>query len=250
MGKPRIPLITENHIQNIHMKNTLTLLTTALLSTGFASAATIVQTKTFSFVPSDTAVLTFNEYNPLLYPGETLTGVSVEISYTKTGGSLDVDNDSLTGGTISLTHSVLGSLDIGSYDFSKVGGGSVATSGTPLKAINTVSGITVGATTGDRTDQFNVTNAADYYHYAPADATKTVSGNLSNISQFQGASTYDWTFGADQTSNVAGLSGVNYALVNSSVNGHVTVTYTTVPEPSTNLLGLIPVSLFVLRRRR
>lgn len=231
------------------MKSRILLL--ALASTGLASAASIVQTKTFSFVPSDTRTLTFHEFNTV---GGTLIldSVTVLITYTKTGGSLTVDNDSGSTGTIGMTHTILAALDVGVFDMSKVGGGSLATSGTALKAISSISGVNIGVTSGDPTDQFNATLSTDYYAYNASEVTKTVTGSLSDKAQFEGGSTFDWIFSADQTSTITGLSGVNYALVNSSVAGNVTITYnySSIPETSAAALGGLGILTLLRRRRR
>jgi hypothetical protein len=228
------------------MKNKITALFVA--TAGFASAATIVQTEVFSFVPLGDAPLTF-DYFDTMGGTRTLTGVTINITYTKSGGSLTADNDSAVAGTISMSHIIGAGLDVGAFNMSKVGGGSVAVAGTPLKATSTVSGASVGATSGDATNAFNVTGLDDNYVYTASDQTITSSGNLSDTAQFAGAGNFTWTFDALQTSSITGLSGVNYALVNSQVDGSVTVTYSYIPEPSAALLGGLGM-LCLLRRRR
>ena len=220
----------------------------ALSLAGAASAATIVQTRDFAFVPNGSQVLTFNEFDTL--GGErTLLSVTVIVEFTKSGGSYSIDNDSNVGGTINLTHQVVGSLSSTKPLFNDA---FLPIFGTgTLEATSTLNNVTIGATTGDPTDQFNATGGADNVVFAPADVTDSHSGAVASIAQssYIGTGTYTMTFGANQLVSATGLGGLQQAIVVSEVSGTVTVIYEYVPEPSSALLGATGL-LFLLRRRR
>ncbi len=218
---------------------------------GFSSAATIVQTQSFGFLPNDSQALTFNKFNTAL---GSLTSVTVSVSMNKTGGRFEVDNDSLDSGTIDLTHSVIGSLS-SSVSLAKTGGVTFVGQSGSVTASNTFSA-TIGATSGDPLNAFNAQPGnVDYVRFDPANSSASDSGNIESafISQyaFAGAQTYDITFNATQSVGVTGLGGLQQALVVSSISGDVTVTYnySAVPEPTSALLGGLGV-VALLRRRR
>lgn len=235
------------------MKPLLLLTLTASLA-GLSSAATIVQTETFSFVPNDSRALTFDRFDTTL---GTLTSVTVSVDITKSGGRFEVDNDSETSGTINLTHAVIGSLSSSDVSLRKTGGGvvSVGQSGS-ITATSTLSGQSVSATTGDSNSTFNATGNTDYVLFEPTDVNVGDSGTIrsADLSDYEavGISSYDITFNPLQTVSATGLSGLQQAFTVASVSGSVTVTYNyiaAVPEPGSALLGGIGVLLFFRRRR-
>ncbi len=210
-------------------------------------AATLAQTQTFSFNPDDSAVLTFSEFNTSL---GTLTSVQVEVSFTKSGGSFGADNESASPATVTLTQSVQGSLDFGTLDNSMVNSGYFGLPTSALKATSSTT-VSLAASVGDPTNEFNSTGADAYYYY-PGNVTVTSSGYIADLSQFQGTGTYDLTFDATQSQKLTGVGGASLAYTPSTVSGYARVTYTytaSVPEPHIPLqLGLFGTCLLFRRR--
>ncbi|MFT4175284.1 MAG: choice-of-anchor E domain-containing protein [Luteolibacter sp.] len=222
-------------------------------SNGYAQTAeSLVQTRDFNFTPNGNVDLTFAKFNDM---GGTriLTSVEVTVDYTKIDGSLSVDNDSAEAGSISVAHSIRGDLTVASGGVSLMN-----TTGNSI-GVNVVAsstgGTTLGATSGDPTNAYNDTSpASDHWVFTPADTNASNSGTI--FSGFQnsyvGTDNFVLNFAALQTSDINGLGGVNYALVNSSIEGFVTVRYNydVIPEPSSMLFGLGSVGLLFFRRRR
>lgn len=236
------------------MKSFLTLtLSTALA--GLSSAATIVQTENFSFVPNGNRTLNFDKFDTTF---GTLTSVTVSVDMTKSGGRFEIDNDSDTAGTIDLTHSVIGLLSSTDVSLRKAGGGIVfvGQSGS-ITAVNSLTGQAVGASSGDSTTSFNATGNADYVLFQPANTSASDSGNIrsADITDYTsvGASTFNIKFDATQTVSATGLSGLQQAFTVSGVSGNVTVTYNyiaAIPEPTSSLLGALGFLTLLHRRRR
>jgi len=234
------------------MKLKSLLLGIVLASAAVSSASTIVQTGNFSFVPNDSSAQTFNQFDTM---GGTrvLNSVYVTVSFTKSGGSYSVDNESHSSATVTLTHTVTGSLDAGDLDLSTSSGYfGIPTS--VLKATSTVSGVVLGADDGD--SPTNMDNSGpDYYRFDPGDVTKSTSGYITDIAQFEGNSDYVMTFSADQTVNISGVSGASQAFSPSQVNGYISVTYdytslSPVPEPSSYVgIGIAAIVLCGFRHR-
>ncbi|MFT3991964.1 MAG: choice-of-anchor E domain-containing protein [Luteolibacter sp.] len=221
-------------------------------SSGYAQTAeSLVQTQGFSFTPNGNVNLTFAQFDD---QGGTLvlTGVEITVTYTKTGGSLSVDNDSSESGSIDLSHTIVGNLTVKSGGVSLIDN-SYQAIGSSLNASSTAT-TTIGATTGDSTTSYDNTGLSDNWVFSATDVTATDSGTILSALQsaYVGTGNFVLNFAATQTSDIDGLGGVNYALVNSAISGAVTVTYTyeVIPEPSSVLLGLGSVGLFFLRRRR
>jgi hypothetical protein len=72
------------------MKFAPTLVSSAVLI-GTASAASIVQTKSYAFLPDGSQNLSFNKFDTTL---GTLTSVTVAVNLNKTGGRFEVDINS------------------------------------------------------------------------------------------------------------------------------------------------------------
>ena len=232
------------------MKTRLLIATLALA--GYASAATLTETHTYSFVPTSFQNLTFSKFTPAL---GTLTGITVSVSMTKVGGSVAADNDSASGASVDFNSEVWGNLSSTAVTLKDSSGAKILGANTgDLDALDTTT-VSLGATTGDLTNQFDVTNAADYYSYAGPTTTASTSDSVGSSywSGFSGSGTYALRMNAQSLSGISAVSGVQYAVVAPTVSGSVTVSYSyiaAIPEPSTSLLGLIPATLLVVRRRR
>lgn len=229
---------------------TLFTLTLSTALAGFSSAATIVQTQNYAFVPTGSVPLAFNKFDTTL---GTLTGVTVSVDMTKQRGQLEVDNDSASSGTINLTHQVIGALT-SSVSLVKTGGASSVGQSGSFTASNTFSA-TVGVSSGDNVLTFDATLVADYVKFQPGSASASDTGVIDptfiNQYAFAGFQTFNITMGATQNVSATGLSALQQAFTNSDVDGKVVVTYTydAVPEPTSALLGGLGV-LALLRRRR
>lgn len=226
-------------------KRILTSVLGVLLIPSLATADSTFQTLTFDFTPDGSQTLNFPKFDISL---GTLTGVTIGFTLTKTGGTLEVDNDSLSGGSITLNHSLAGSLsspDVALFN----------TSFQPIGTLNTVSSYTqsIGATTGDATNQFDRTFAADYASYSPAVTSSTTSGAVSSLvwSGYEGIGTFAINVNATQGASITGLGGVQLTRTVSQASGDVTVTYdfTPVPEPSTWAMVVGGVGMFAFGRR-
>ena len=233
------------------MKKLLTLvLSTAL--TGFSTAATITQTQNYAFVPTGNVPLAFNKFDTTL---GTLTSVTVSVDMTKQRGQLEVDNDSASSGTISLTHQVIGDLT-SSVSLVKTGGSSSVGQSGSFTAANTLSAV-VGVSSGDNVLTFDATLLPDYLKFQPGTATAGDSGNIDpafiNQYAFAGFQTFNIIMGATQTVSATGLSALQQAFTNSDIEGKVSVVYNytpaVIPEPASALLGGLGC-LALLRRRR
>lgn len=217
--------------------------------------ATLVETETFSFLPNDVVTLTFNRFDTL---GGTrvLESVLIEIEYTKSGGFYAVDNESPSMATVSLTHRVDATVDGGSLDLSLVSSGYLGLPATNLRATSTVSGVQLAANDGDPSQSVDEAGL-DYYRYNPDPMTRSTSGYIADVSQFElseGDSTFDLAFEATQTVSISGLSGASQSFAPSSVDGYIRVTYqysNVVPEPHLfGQIGLAGMLALLIRRRR
>ena len=223
---------------------------------------TIVQTSSFSFVPSGTVDLDFSRFDTQ-GGASGLTSVFIEISLTKSGGEVAIDNDSGSSSTVDLTHRVAATLndEVFTLDLTKTNGRLLGWSGNPLnpannllRATSTVTGVFLEANDGDSIAEYN-SGGADNYIFNPADATVADSGEMDDSSQFIGASSYTLVLDAGQTAISSVNSGMFLSQGPSTVTGFVKVTYTftgaaPVPEPSSfALLGSLG-TLALLRRRR
>lgn len=216
------------------------------------NATSIVQTSTFSFVPNGSVTPSFAQFDTL--GGlRTLESVFINVFYTKSGGQYSVDNESASTATVSLTHKVSAFvMQSGLSDLNKAGGGILGAFGnTTLAAVNTLSGVSIGADDGDSPSLFDA-SGSDYYRYEPGNKTASESGFMSNTGQFVGVDSYSLTLFATQEQIIDGLSGTSQSFSPSTMTGYTEVTYnfSAIPEPS--VFGLIGGLGFVtlLRRRR
>lgn len=215
--------------------------------TGVASAATVVQTKNYSFVPTGNAPLTFNKFDTSL---GTLTAVTITTNVTKSGGSLSVDNESATpaSGTISQTVSItLSGSGVVLLD------GSFAAIGNNLSAVSSYAA-TVGADDGDGPGIH--TTGSDYatsgtFATTPT-TTETKNVNSIFFAGYSGSGTYGITANGSQGLDTSAIGGAAGSFDPATVFGDVVVTYTytAIPEPSSILLGGVGMLALLRRRRR
>ena len=216
----------------------------ALSLAGVGHAASIVQTQNFSFVPEDSATLTFNQFNSAL---GTLTGIVITTNLTKSGGSLFVDNESATPASGNITQSVtitLVSLDVSLIDTSlqPIGNNVAATS---------VYFANVGVDDGDGPGVQSTGADYDGTTFGIVNNSQTRNVNSAAWAGYTGAGTYDIDVDGLQGFNTSAIGGAAVAIDPATASGDVTITYiyTPVPEPSAALLGGLGM-LALLRRRR
>ncbi|QJE94270.1 PEP-CTERM sorting domain-containing protein [Luteolibacter luteus] len=243
------------HLQKWFTTSAVSTLTLLAVAGAKAQAAYVLsQTENFGFLPNGSQQVTFDKFDD---QGGTrvLQSVEVTLEFTKTGGSLAVDNDSASAGTIGLQHTINGSLTVVSGGISLL---DLAFNpiGATLNATSSLDGLGIGATSGDPTTEFNNTGQSDYYIFAPSNLTVSASGTINSL--FNGGyvaaggnNTFVLNFGALQTTGATGMGGLQQAYVVSDVQGFVTVKYNydVVPEPSAAMLGLIGTIGLVVRRR-
>ena len=214
---------------------------------GIAAAATsIVQVKTCAaYLSGSPQPFTFDLFNPAL---GTLTSVTLGFTFTKSGGSLAVDNDGLTGGNVLFRHDVEGYLQS-----SDVVVGSSSAANTILARSSAI--FFLDADDGDRLaplpEVFNV-GGPDYFLYDAATKTGTYAAEeipAASWGAYSGNGSCNIDFMTIPAYGTSGLSGLMTDAVYSSVTPIVTLTYNYVPEPAGLLLGS-GVVVTVLRRRR
>lgn len=220
----------------------LHILTLAASLSGFCSAATIIQTQNFSFVPAGTVPLTFNQFDTSL---GTLTSITITTNVTKIGGSLFVDNESATPASGNISQSVTINLTsvVGLVDasFAPIGTGVTATSTYAASVL---------ADDGDGPGVQTTGPDYDGTAFGPTSTSQTKNVNTLAFSGYEGVGTYLINAGGLQGFNTSAIGGAAVAIDPATVSGDVTITYTyTVPEPSAALLGGLG-SLALLRRRR
>jgi hypothetical protein len=223
------------------LRNALTLLATC---GGLASAATIVQTETYAFIPAGSQTLVFDKFDTL-GGTRTLISVTIQHSLTKKGGSLYVDNDSAIGGTGTISQATFIILS---------GRPMVDDFGTDLtsKSLTAVSfyAAAVGSDDGDGAG-FQA-SGPDYDGILFADSTVSSSGEVGSafLSSYTGTDTFTLTATGTQGVDVSSISGVAGSFSPAGAEGFVTITYNYVPEPDVTLLGGIGVFLLLRRRHR
>jgi hypothetical protein len=212
---------------------------------------TIVQTSDFSFNPNAIRTLDFAQFNTL-GGDRVLDSVTVEVSYTKSGGRYSIDNDSEFPATVTLTHEIsalVSSSGVVVVDLSKTGGGTIAQSG--LRATSSIE-ITVAADDLDDLEDFN-TGGDDFYRFNPASTTVGDSGTMLNTAGYVGAGSFSLNVNGLQDSSSTITSGMAFSSTSSTMAGFVKVTYNytaVVPEPSSVALVGAFGALALLRRRR
>lgn len=217
----------------------------AIASTGIASASVVTQTKTFSYVPADTATLTFDKFDPSL---GTLNSITVTTAVTKSGGSLYVDNDSATPASGNISQSVtifLNSIDV---DLLASTGGFI---GQNVNAISTYAA-SVGPDDGDGAGVQPGGIDYDGTSFAPTSTSVTQTVRALVMSEYVGAGlTYDIDAIGSQGFDAAGFGGAAIQITPATATGGVTIIYdfTPIPEPGSALLGGLG-ALALLRRRR
>lgn len=222
----------------------LHIFTLAASLAGVCSAATIIQTQNFSFVPSGTAPLTFNQFDTAL---GTLTSITITTNVTKNGGSLFVDNESATPASGNISQSVTINLtsSVGLVDasFTAIGNGVSATSSYTA---------TVGADDGDGPGVQTTGPDYDGTTFGQTSTSQTKDVYSGAFGGYQGTGTYAIDAGGVQGFNTAAIGGAAVAIDPASVLGDVTITYnfTAIPEPSSALLGGIGCLALLRRRRR
>ncbi|MEY4570510.1 MAG: hypothetical protein RLZZ398_1949 [Verrucomicrobiota bacterium] len=226
------------------MKFVPTLLLLASLG-GVASAASITQVKTFSFVPTDTAALTFDKFDTL---GGTLTLTSITITTNvlKTGGQLSIDNDSLDPASGNISQSVTITLTSSNVSLTDV---SLNPIGVNITATSTAS-ISVGADDGDGANfQAGGPDYATSGVFANVTATNSANVNSGAWGGYSGTGTYVITANGSQGFNTSAFGGAALSITPATAGSNVTVTYNYIPEPASALLGGLGL-LTLLRRRR
>lgn len=219
--------------------------TTWLITATVASAATIMQTENFGYVPADSATLTFNQFDPAL---GTLTDITIVTDITKSGGSLFVDNESATAASGGISQSV--TIDLTSADVSLVDV-SLSPIGNNVTAVSTY----IANVAADDGDGPGVqTTGADYDGSAFGDIGASDSGSVTPLvfSDYSGLGTFDINAVGAQGFDSSAIGGAAAAIDPASVSGTVTITYvyTPVPEPTSSLLAVLACGLGLLRRRR
>lgn len=233
-----------------------TILGAILMSSSAFAQVTISQTQSFNFTPNGSQSLTFNKINGNVSDFNDILDITISIVFTKTGGSLSVDNDSAESGEVTFTHTLAGALNQGS-------GPALIDSGfsTGWAAVNAISSTTqfLEATTGDPTDEFNNTGLGDFYRFDPDPVTVASSSSIASAVWGQyfeatGPGTFSWNFSANQLTDATGLGGLQQALTVSQAQGTVTVEYSLIPEPGTIVLATIMFGslggLHLLKRRK
>ncbi len=229
----------------------LALLLMPCLAAG-ADAATIVQTREFSFLPYATRTLSFDKFDN--HGGNlTLTAVHVTIQYTRSGGYAAYDNESEASATITFTNRLTLLIDTGEVlDLTEMGSSSRLGGATGLRATSSTSA-TVGADDDPDDPNFN-SSGPDYFRFDLPELTVGDSAYMQNTAQFVGNGTFDLQIEGSQQDTSQLLSGMKTSTSPSSVDGFMTITYeyavTPVPEPKFWSMACFAVGWALLMRRR
>lgn len=216
--------------------------------------ADIIQTQTWgSVIPPSTIGLTFNQYNGSL--GD-LTGIVVELSLSTVGGLAEVDNESAS--TVSETVSFGSSASLDYF---------TSTVTVPLELVLTTTKayvsqtFTLGADDGDGIGVQS--GGADYASLAGGIVTSSSSADVSSgvWSQYVGTGTYTIVLNVSTFLQLSASGGVSQGSSPPTANGYVTVTYEGVggggggsaPEPGSLILlssSLGGLAFWRYRRKR
>lgn len=219
-----------------------------------ASGATLVQTQSFSFVPNDSVSLLFNRFDTQ-GGTRTLDSVFIEISYTRTGGYADFDNESPSTATVNLQSRIDLLIDPEDtvLDLTKSGTSSKLATGSSLRTTATTSA-SLGADDDPLNPSFD-SAGQDYYHWELPSMSENDSGYMANTLQFEGTDAFELLVDGTQTESISGVSGAKKSTSPSAVEGYMTITYnftgiTPVPEPDVPMLVGSLGTLLLIRRRR
>jgi hypothetical protein len=217
----------------------------ALAATGFASAAVITQTKTYSFVPSNSATLTFDKFDAATYG--TLTSIVITTEVTKSGGSLFVDNESSDTASGNISQSVTINLNSIDVDLLAASGGAI---GLNVSAVSTYAA-TTGPDDGDGPGVQPGGIDYDGTSFSPTTTTETKNVKAIVWSEYEGTGTYNIDVLGAQGFDAAAFGGAAIQITPATASGSVTVVYnfTPIPEPASAMLGALGC-LALLRRRR
>lgn len=219
-----------------------------------AGGATLVQTQSFSFVPNDAVSLVFNRFDTL---GGTrsLESVFIVISYTRSGGYADFDNESPSTATVNLQSRIDLLIDPETtvLDLTKSGTSSKLATGSSLRTTATTSA-SLGADDDPLNPSFDNTGQ-DYYHWELPSMTDEDSGFMENTLQFEGTDGFEILVDGTQTESISGVSGAKKSTSPSAVEGYMTITYNfsgvaPVPESDVSILVGSVGAFLLLRRRR
>ena len=226
------------------MKTRILLL--ALASTGIASASVIIQTKSFSFVPANTAALTFDKFDAATYG--TLTSITVTTEVMKTGGSLYVDNESDTSASGDIAQSVTINLNSTDVALLALPSGLI---GANVSAISTYAA-TTGPDDGDGPGVQPGGVDYDGTSFGPTSTSVTQTVRPIVWSDYEGTGTYVIDVIGSQGFDASAFGGAAIQITPASVLGNVIITYTftSIPEPTSALLGGLGFLALLRRRRR
>jgi hypothetical protein len=220
-----------------------------ILVGGSALADIITYTETFGFKPNDSVDLVLDQFDG---DESSLMSVIYTITFTKTNGYAQADNDSLQSGSIEFLQTV--SADLSSSDV-RLLTDSFESIGDDMEILSISSSVEIGATTGDSTTSFDNTGGADYAEWSPSAASYTNSWELASafFDNVVGDESYVLTLSVSQTTEAVGLGGVSTAQSASDVVGEVSVTYlyvSPIPEPAAiGMIGVAGVLALFVRRR-
>lgn len=215
--------------------------------------ADIIQTQTFgALIPPETVGLTFNQYNGDI---SDLTGIVIELSISTVGGLAEVDNESTS--TVSETVSFGSSVALDYLN---------STVTVPLSLVLTTTKAYVSQSFSlgvDDDDGIGVqSGGADYASLAGGTVTNSSTADVSSgvWSEYVGSGTYDILLNVSAFLELSVTGGVSQGSSPPTANGYVTVTYEGVdgggdsaPEPGSLVLlssSLGGLAFWRYRRKR